>query len=309
MTACAPLVFGSSYWVTSRFLPADSPLWGSALRALPAGLVLLLVARRLPRGAWWWRAPLLGTLNMGAFFFLIYVAAQALPSSVATSVTAVGPLLMAGFAWLLAAQRPSAAQVLGAFLGLVGVLLVVGAAAGRLDPLGLAAAGGAVVLASLGATLAARWQDGTPTLATTAWQLVAAGAELLLLAAVVEGAPPMLPPTSFLALAYLSLVATALGYVCWFTGFKHLPAALVGVIGLLNPVTGVALGLALAGETLTPSQVLGVGLVLASILIAQRRGGGRQLAWPGDRQARGDGPGEPLAAVPLRHATRPNVRR
>jgi len=50
------MLFGSSYWVTQRFLPADTPLRGADLRALPAGVVLLLIARHLPTGAWWWRA-------------------------------------------------------------------------------------------------------------------------------------------------------------------------------------------------------------------------------------------------------------
>jgi len=40
----------------------------------------------------------------------------------------------------------------------------------------------------------------------------------------------------------VSLVATALAYLAWFTGLQRLPAATVGLIGLLNPVTGVLLG-------------------------------------------------------------------
>ncbi|WP_205783018.1 hypothetical protein [Microbacterium sp. ABRD28] len=55
LTAVAPISWGATYYVTRHFLPADAPLWGAALRALPAGLILLLLARRLPRGAWWGR--------------------------------------------------------------------------------------------------------------------------------------------------------------------------------------------------------------------------------------------------------------
>ena len=50
ITAIAPLIWGSTYYVTTEFLPAGYPITMAALRALPAGLLLLLFARRLPQG-------------------------------------------------------------------------------------------------------------------------------------------------------------------------------------------------------------------------------------------------------------------
>ncbi|MES1986736.1 MAG: EamA family transporter, partial [Pseudomonadota bacterium] len=70
--------------------------------------------------------------------------------------------------------------------------------------------------------------------------------------------------------AYISLIATVIGYFCWFTGFRHLKASTVAMIGLLNPVTGVLLGVFLASELLTITQALGITLVLASIVMSQR---------------------------------------
>lgn len=52
VTAIAPVVWGTTYFVTHQFLPADYPLYGAAIRALPAGLLLLLVYRKLPHGSW-----------------------------------------------------------------------------------------------------------------------------------------------------------------------------------------------------------------------------------------------------------------
>ncbi|MFM2475338.1 EamA family transporter, partial [Burkholderia cenocepacia] len=94
VTAIAPVAWGSMYVVTHRALPADAPLWGATLRALPAAIVLLLVVRRMPTGAWWWRSAVLGLLNVGAFFLLVYVAATLLPSSVAASVMAASPVAL-----------------------------------------------------------------------------------------------------------------------------------------------------------------------------------------------------------------------
>src|SRR5918994_5341249 len=84
--AIAPVAWGSTYFVTHEYLPPDAPLFGAAIRALPAGLILLALARRLPTGAWWWRSLLLGAVNFSAFFVLIYLAAQLLPTSVASTV-------------------------------------------------------------------------------------------------------------------------------------------------------------------------------------------------------------------------------
>jgi probable blue pigment (indigoidine) exporter len=266
VTAVAPVVWGANYVVTRQLLPMDVPLWGSALRALPAGLVLLAVARTLPKGVWWWRSAVLGTFNVGAFFLLVYVAAQLLPSSVAASVMALAPLTMAGFAWLIVSERLTGQTIGGAVAGILGVLLLVGGASGSIDPAGVAASVAALLLSSAGAVLAKRWSDGTPLVALTAWQLVFGGTILATVALVAEGAPPALDARETAGFAFTTLVATALAYLCWFAGLARLPAATVGVVGLLNPVTGVLLGALVAHETFTFAQVGGIVLVLAGIL-------------------------------------------
>lgn len=271
VTAVAPVLWGANYVVTRQLLPFDAPLWGSALRALPAGLVLLAVARTLPRGVWWWRSAVLGTLNVGAFFLLVYLAAQLLPSGVASSVMALAPLAMAGLAWLLIAEPPTRRLLAGAVAGILGVLLLVGGAGADLDRRGLAASATALAMSSAGAVLAKRWGDGTPLVATTAWQLLAGGLVLGAVAVGVEGAPPALTGSQVGGFAFTSLAATALAYLCWFAGLARLRATTVGTIGLLNPVTGVLLGVVVAGESLTLTQAGGIALVLTGILGGSRR--------------------------------------
>ena len=270
VTAVAPLAWGTTYVVTRQLLPVDAPLWGAAIRALPAGLLLLLLARRLPRGSWWWRSVVLGTINIGAFFLLIYVAAQALPSSVAASIMALAPLALTGFAWWLLSQRPTARTVVGAVSGIAGVVLLIGGAQGRLSTAGVLASGSALLLSAFGSVLATRWADGTPVLATTAWQLVAGGTVLTVVALVVEGLPPVVGPSAVAGYAFTSVVATALAFVCWFAGLQRIRAGAVGVIGLLNPVAGVALGSLVAHERLAPAQLAGIALTLAGIAVATR---------------------------------------
>ncbi|MEE1621672.1 DMT family transporter [Zafaria sp. J156] len=269
VAAVAPITWGSTYLVTPMFLPADAPLWGAALRALPAGLLLLAIRRRLPRGAWWWKAAVLGTLNMGAFFALVYVAAQLLPASIASTLMATSPVAMMLIAWAVISERPRALALGGAALGIAGVALMVLTGTTAVRAPGVLASVSAMAMASLGYVLAKKWGAGVDVLSQTSWQLVFGGVMLLPAAALVEGALPHFDGPAVTAMAYQSVIATALAYACWFAALGRLGAGTVGLIGLLNPVTGVLLGTAVAGEALSGRQLAGMGLVLAGILLGQ----------------------------------------
>jgi len=275
ITAIAPITWGSTYYVTREFLPADSALWGAVIRALPAGLLLALIARRRPHGAWWWRSALLGAMNVGAFFALIYLAAQQLPTSVASTIMAASPIALMLMAWALMAERPQVIPLTGAAIGIAGVAIMLLGGGGSVPALGVAASVAAMLMSAAGYVLAKRWSGDVDLLASTAWQLVAGGVLLVVPAALVEGAPPALDAPALLGFAYVTVVATALAFVAWFGGLRHLPASTVGLIGLLNPVTGVLLGTLLAGELLTGRQLLGMALVLGAILVGRLRPGQR----------------------------------
>lgn len=271
VTAIAPIAWGSNYYVTHEFLPTDHPLWGAAIRALPAGLLLLAVRPALPRGSWWWRSLVLGTLNMGAFFALIYVSAQLLPTSLASTIMATSPVTMMAFAWLLLRAQARPRQLLGAGVGIAGVGLLLSAGTTAVDLRGVLASAAAMVMSSFGYVLAKRWSDDVDVLTLTAWQLLAGGIVLVVAAAFVEGSPPALDGPAATGFAFVIVVATALAFAAWFAGLRHLDAGTVGLIGLLNPVTGVLLGIAVASETLSGVQLVGLLLVLSGILIGRPR--------------------------------------
>ncbi|KOU25384.1 ABC transporter permease [Streptomyces sp. WM6372] len=272
VTAVAPIAWGTNYYVTREFLPAGQPLYGAALRALPAGLLLLAVRRKAPRASWWWKSLLLGFLNMSAFFALIYVAAQRLPTSAASTVMAIAPLVMMVFAWALISEPPGPRQLAGAGLGVAGVSLMLLTGAVPVDAVGVLASVAAMAMSSFGYVLAKRWSAEVDVLASTAWQLLGGGLLLLPFAVAVEGSPPALDARELLGFAYVTVVATAVAFAAWFAGLRRLPAATVGLLGLLNPVTGVLLGTAIAGETLNLRQFCGLLLTLTGILLGRRGG-------------------------------------
>lgn len=269
MTTLAPVVWGTTYLTTTTFLPPGHPLLIATVRALPAGFILLLVARRLPTGSWWWRSWVLGALNFTVFFGCLFVAADRLPGGVAAVVGGIQPLIVAVLGWRILSDRLTVVTIIAGTVGVIGVGLIVAPGDAALDPVGVAAALGGAVSMAVGTVLTKRWGAGQPPLAVTAWQLLAGGILLAALTAVVEPLPDALPTAPQLgAYAYLTLVGTALAYVLWFRGVRSLPTRLPAFVGLLSPVVAVVLGLVVAGETLSALQAVGLVTVLASVTAA-----------------------------------------
>ena len=163
-------------------------------------------------------------LNVGGFFLLVYLASQLLPTSVAASIMAASPLVLALFAWALAGQQPTARMFAGAAVGILGVLLLVAGGVGAIDGWGVAASVAGLVSSSSAGAHEALGCTASPV-AASAWQLLFGGTLLLVVAILVEGPLPALDAGGWLAIAYVTLVGTALANVAWFDGLEHLPAA------------------------------------------------------------------------------------
>ncbi|MBQ1071936.1 EamA family transporter [Micromonospora sp. C31] len=297
LTAAAPTAWGTTYLVTSELLPPDRPLWSGAIRALPAGLLLLALTRRRPRGAWWWRAAVLGALNIGAFFPLLFLAAYHLPGGTAAVLGATQPLLVAGLTVLALHERPHPRALAAALAALAGVALVVLRPGAGLDPTGVAAGLTATAAMGTGLVLTRRWgrPPGVGTLTATGWQLTAGGLMVVPAALLVEGMPPVPDAPALAGYAWLTLAGTALAYALWFRGAARLPVTQVSLLGALSPLTAVALGWAVLGQALTGWQLVGfavaVGATVAGQLPSRRPGpAGRSRGQSPVRQSRGQGP-------------------
>ncbi|MEU1389241.1 MULTISPECIES: EamA family transporter [unclassified Nonomuraea] len=270
LTALTPAIWGTTYLITTELLPPGRPLLAALIRALPAGLILIAITRRLPQGNWWWRALVLGALNIGLFFALLFVGAYRLPGGVAATVGAIQPLLVALLSAGLLGERLTWRVALAAAAGVAGVSLLVLRADARLDLLGVAAALGGAVVMAVGVVLSKRWKSPAPLLATTGWQLTAGGLLLAPVTFLVEGPPPAhLTGENLAGYAYLAIIGSALAYTLWFRGIRELSATKVTFLGLLSPVVATALGWLVLGQRLTLAQVAGAVIVLAALLVAQ----------------------------------------
>jgi len=270
ITAIAPVIWGSTYLVTTEFLPPDYPLTAAMLRALPAGLLLLLCVRELPSRSWILKIFVLGGLNFTIFWSLLFVAAYRLPGGVAATLGATQALAVIFLARLALGTPIRVLSVTAAALGIVGVGLLLLTPNAALDPVGVI--GGIVGALSMaaGTVLSRKWHPPVSLLTFTAWQLTAGGLMLVPLALLFE---PLLPPLSFSNLAgltYLGLIGAALTYVLWFRGIARLEPSVISTLGFISPVSAVVLGWIVLGQALSMGQFLGATVIVGSVWLSQR---------------------------------------
>lgn len=270
ITALAPAIWGSTYIVTTQFLPQGYPLTVAVLRALPAGLLLLLFVRKLPWGTWWMRIAILGVLNFSFFQAMLFISAYRLPGGIAATVGAIQPLVVVVLARLLLGSPIHLLSVVAAIAGLVGVAMLVLAPGAALDPLGIIAGLAGAASMAAGTVLSRRWQPPVSLLTFTAWQLTAGGILLLPVAFWFEPSLPPLTTANLLGLAWLSLIGAAVTYVIWFRGVSRLPPSVASSLLLLSPMVAVLLGWIFLDQTLSAIQIAGSLLVVASIQLSHR---------------------------------------
>lgn len=269
ITATTPVIWSTTYYVTTEFLPADRPLLAGFIRAFPAGLILLAWFRVLPEGHWWWRSIVLGVLNIGAFFAFLFWAAFLLPGGVAAVVTNTAPLWVIALSPLVLGSRVRGIQLLAAAVAIAGVAALVLSPGARLDPLGVVVGLAGAVCMALGVVLAKRFgrPEGVPGLAVTGWQLTFGGLFLLPFLLLIEGLPEQVSTTNLWGFVYMFTVNGALAYGVWFRGLALLDAVQVAMLGILSPVSATLIGVFLNGETLSPLQWAGGVAVLAALLL------------------------------------------
>ena len=269
ITSMAPAIWGSTYIVTTEILPPDRPFTAALLRALPAGLLLVLYSRSLPKRSEWPRLLVLAALNIGFFQALLFVAAYRLPGGLAAVVGAIQPLLVMGLVWSMDRQRPASVAVAASVVGIAGMAALLLAPGASWDPIGIAAAFVGTACMASGTYLTRRWRPTVPLLAFTGWQLLIGGLFLLPVAWLIDPPLPQLSPLQWLGYTYLSLFGALLAYVLWFRGIARLAPVAVSSLGLLSPLVAVLLGWALLGQSITGVALLGLIAVLGSILAVQ----------------------------------------
>ncbi|ANZ36342.1 hypothetical protein BBK82_09970 [Lentzea guizhouensis] len=270
--ATAATIVGASVPITGM-LEGYPVLTGQAMRYALAAVILLLVARRLPRPAWRDVLPLLGVVLTGMLGFnAVLLAAQqyAEPGFVA-AVMGASPIALA----LLARQR-SLAAIVGAVVVAAGVVVLSGGGAWHGPGLLLA------LLTMAGEVCFTLFAVGVVkrlgVLGVATWTCIIAAVIGSVLGTFVGGW--QVPNTTqTLALVSLAVLVTALAFGLWYFSVNRLGSDRAGVLIGLMPVAGLAASVLLGVQDLTFVSVVGVVTVTLGCAIALYRGvGGKSRA-------------------------------
>lgn len=270
ITALAPLIWGSTYLVTTEFLPPDRPFTAALIRVLPAGLLLLAYTRRAPARGEWARVVLLGVLNIGLFQAMLFVSAYRLPGGLAATLSSTQTLMILLLGWLIGKNMPPKAAWGWAAAGVAGIALMVLSPQARFDGWGMAAALTGAAGMALGVYLSKHWRISLNALAFTGWQLLFGGLFLLPATLLLETPPDTLTAANIGGYLYLSLFGAVFVYALFFRGIAKLPPAVVSSLALLSPVCAFVLGWLFLGQSMDAKSLLGFALALSSIFGVQK---------------------------------------
>ncbi len=269
------LVWGSTYLAIKFALVSFPPFFQMGTRFLFAGALLMAWMRwrgaPWPSARQWLHALAIGTLMLGGGMGGTALAEVSVGSGLVVAFIAVVPLLIAALN-LLWGVVPRRIEVAGIALGLIGVVLLTQGAGFGASPAGLAAISIACVTWSLGSVLSQRRWPLAPGATGFASEMICGGVVLLLMSATQHEQPQWPPQASAVAAwVYLVVFGSLIAFNAYMLLLARAPAALASSYTFVNPVIAMLLGVAVAGETVTPYEWGAVTVVLAGVLLLMWR--------------------------------------
>lgn len=271
LTSLAPIVWGSTYLVTTELLPDNLPLIASTVRALGAGVVLLLFCKVRPSGKWWMKIALLGLLNIGLFFYCLFAAAYYLPGGLAALIMSIQPLIIMLLGAVFFQSRLNITHISSAIIGVTGISLLVLNSSSEVNGLGITLGIIGALSMALGVLLTKHWGRpvGMSLIDLTCWQLTLGGLMLLPIALWYEDLPSSLTTLNISGYAYLILIGGVFGYFMWFRGIEKLNPVATSFLGFLSPISACILGYIVLEQSFTNIQLVGCVAIMVSIYIAR----------------------------------------
>lgn len=252
-------------------------LFGVASRMLLGAtvctLLLLILARKLP----WHREARLTYLAAGLGIYgammSVYWGSQYIPSGLIAVIFGLTPIVTGVIAAIWLQERSlTASKLSGIILGIIGLVVIFGSGielrggAGY----GIAAVLVAVILHSISAVWVKSINAHLPALeVTNGGLLIAAPLYLATWLLFSDGWPESISSRTAMAIGYLAVFGSVLGFIMYFYVLKYIDASRVALVTLLTPVLALLLGQGLNNETIDPAVWVGTCCILVGMSVYQ----------------------------------------
>lgn len=288
-------LWGTAFMAIKAGLNFFPPVLFAAIRYDIAGVVMFGYAvyateRWRPRGKYEWLLVVVGGVFIIAFYHaLLFIGEQHTTSAAAAVIVSLSPVLTTAFARaLLPSERLSAAGIIGIFLGLLGVIVLTEPNFGNLLGGNLLAQGlvfAAALAFALGSVLTRRIPAELPVETMEAWSMLV-GALCMHGMSVLLGESPAAiewTPAAVTALLYLSLGASALGFLIYFDLLSRLGPVEINLVSYVAPVFAAISGALVLGEVIDGATVIGFVIIFCGFVLLKRRAIAAE--WPRVRAA------------------------
>ena len=274
------ILWGATFFAMRVGLESFPPLLLAGARHLSVGLLLFPLLRWKtgirPTVAQWKTAAITGVLLLCMGNGGVCVAEETVPSGVAALLVATVTLWMVIVDWLRpGGHKPSARILSGIVMGFAGMVILVGPAklgnSGRVDPRGA----GILVVASFAWACGSLWSKhgslpSSPMLGV-AMQGLCGGAALwiagLFTGEVAKFHPLSVTREAWLAVGYLVVFGSCIGFTAFLYILKKSTAARVGTYAFVNPIVALLVGWLLGGEGLSQRTLLAAAIILTAVVV------------------------------------------
>ena len=270
-------LWGTTYAATQYALPEWPPLLLGALRALPAGLLLLLLKPSFPKREDWKNLCVLGSINIAVFFAFIFIMALTLPSA----ISGVGMLSVPTFAmlyhWLVNKQKPSLIQLLCGLLLISLAWILFDPGAMTLNLFGLLAMLGAIMSLVIGSCLTKSLASKIHWWTVLTWQLIIGGSILGVCAGLHAIVNKQLYIDVFKNISLLNIsgvlwliiFTTSIAYGLYVWLLQRMSVVDFTFGGIANPIAGILSGYILMNDEFSAEQYFLMGLMIVTSLLPQ----------------------------------------
>lgn len=270
-------LWGTTYAATQYTLPDWPPIFLGALRALPAGLLLLLIRPSLPSSKELKALSVLGLVNIAVFFTCIFIMALTLPSAVSGVGMISVPVFAMMYHWVVARKTPTSMQVLSGVLLIALAWTLFNPSSITLDPIGLLAMLGAILCLVIGSSLTKQLAAEMHWWKVLTWQLIVGGSLLLGLSAahavmefeLYRSVVSEVSWSNLLGIAWLIIFTTAIAYGLYVWLLQRMTVVEFTFGGIANPIAGILSGMLLVGEVFSNAQYTIMGLMIMTSLLPQ----------------------------------------
>ena len=278
------LVWGSTFLGIKFAVETLPPFLMASCRFLTSGAILYAIIRlrgvAAPTLSQWRRGAWTGALLLLGGNGLVTWGQQTVPSGKAALVIATTPLWMVLMAWLLhKADRPSLRVWIGLAAGFAGAALLVhpsGDASGG-TVAGFLALLAAPVCWSAGSLESRRLPPSEDAILTSAMQMLAGGALMLLAGSALGEWPVLMARTvstrSLLALAYLTVFGGLLAFTTYAWLLRVASPTAVSTYAYVNPLVAVLLGWLVVDEAIDARVAAAALLILGAVVLITLRPG------------------------------------